>query len=81
MFGNKNITVREIENGYIIEAYCDGKSQSEYVKKISKVATVLKRWFGENNKSQEDYDRMNREVTEVEDEKGAVKVNIKMTKN
>ena len=75
------MTVKKIDNGYVVEAYCgDGKDQAEYVKKLSKVPAILARWFGEKGKAPEEYDAMKREESEEADESGpGVKVKIKLT--
>lgn len=65
---SESITVKKIDNGYVIEAWCEGESQAEYVKNISKIPSVMKRMFGikDDKKTPEDYDNMtkNREVKE-----------------
>lgn len=82
-FYNKNVSIRKIENGYVIEAYCEGEQQAEYFKKLSKVKSILERWFGEKNKSGEELRDMKRETTEEKlgGNKPGVNVKIQMTKS
>lgn len=83
MIYNPNITIKKIDNGYLIEAYCTGPDQenkAEYVKKLSKVPAILSKWFDEKQKAPEEYHKMDRDEEVSEDKKNnALNVKIKLT--
>jgi len=78
--GVDHVTIKKIDNGFVIEACCSDEQKSEYIKTISKVPAILKRWFREDGKrSAKEYEEMDREETSEKTEDGKVKVKIKMT--
>ncbi len=76
-----HVSVKKIDNGYVIESCCCSKEQAEFIKNLSKAPSVIARMFKikkEDRKSIEDNTKVENE--EGDEKEGKVSLKVKITR-